>query len=300
MRRALAIGVITFIAGLAASAPAELHAQGQVIQTPPNRGGMTTSMGLPPTWRWSLGGTTGINRLEGQELTFYLNAGVYKDFLLAPVTSALGLLFEGYVGRRGSFETFGTGFDGGFRMSAYSPAIRFAGGYDYNFKDERGDFILSLIHPIQRGGIFTNGGSLRIDWLPTRAHTTNIGFHFPVGQRWVGVTRPRHDFVRLPEHDPPEVDVTPENGLDDAMENVRELAGWVNRVTVPFTDQWDGSKDDALRGVRRGDGGDPGAHGVERRSLLRRDAHCARGYRGLPRRAGARLLDRGVRARACR
>ena len=117
MRRPLTIGAIIFAFGSSVGAPGGLSAQGQVIQTAPNRGGTTTSMGLPPTWRWSLGGTTGIHRVEGQELTFYLNAGVYKD-LLAPVTAGLGLLFEGYAGRRGSFETFGTGFDGGFRISA--------------------------------------------------------------------------------------------------------------------------------------------------------------------------------------
>jgi hypothetical protein len=247
-RTASRAGVALFVAlVLAAVAPPGTTAQQTVIQTPPNRGGQTVSMGLPPTWRWSLGGTTGINRLEGNDLTFYLNAGVYKDFLLAPVTSALGLLFEGYVGRRGSFDTASESFDGGFRVSAYSPAVRFAGGYDYNFRDQRGDFILSLIHPIQRGGVFTDGGSLRIDWLPTRNHTTNVGFHFPVGQRWVGVTRPRHDYVRLPYNHPPEVPFAPDSALSGAMESVRELGRWVTRTTVPFTDQWDGSKDEALR-----------------------------------------------------
>ena len=89
-----------------------VNAQETIIQTPPNRGGTTLSMGLPPSWRWSLGGTTGVHRLDGNDLTFYLNGGLYKDFLLAPVTHALGLLFEGYVGRRGSFEQAGESFGG--------------------------------------------------------------------------------------------------------------------------------------------------------------------------------------------
>jgi hypothetical protein len=207
---------------------------------------MTTSMGLPPTWRFSLGGTTGLYRAEGDaQVNFLLNAGVYRD-LLPPVTAALGVLTEAYVGRRGNFDRFGEGFDGGFRIMAYSPATRFAGGYDYSFRDERGDFILSLIHPIQRGGIFTNGGSLRIDWLPGRGHTTGIGLHIPVGQRWVGVTRPRHDYVRLPEHELPRLEYEPLPALDEAVLSFSELGHWVNRLTVPFTDQWDGSKDRAL------------------------------------------------------
>jgi hypothetical protein len=239
------IGFVTL--AIFAGSPRPLTAQARVIQTPPNRGGSTLSMGLPPTWRWSLGGTTGINRVDTSELTFYVNGGLYKDFLLSPVTNALGLLTEGYVGRRGSFEKFGQGFDGGFRMSLYSPAARFAGGYDYNFKDQRGDFILSLIHPIQRGGIFTNGGSLRIDWVPARGHTTGFGFHFPIGQRWVGVTRPRNDYVRIPYSEPPEFLFAPDSTLIEAMAGVRDLGHWVNRTTVPFTDQWDGNKDEALQ-----------------------------------------------------
>jgi hypothetical protein len=242
-RHALA-GVLLLSAPALFSA-SEVRAQARVIQTPPNRGGQTLEMGLPPRFRFSLGASTGINRVEDPSLALYFNGGVYKD-LMSPVTAGLGILAEGYVGRRGSFETFGQGLDGGMRFSAYSPAARFAAGYDYNFKDQRGDFILSLIHPIQRGGIFTPGGSLRIDWLPTRGHTTAVGLHFPVGQRWVGRTRPRHDYVRIPYHEPPEIDFQPSTALSEAMESVRDLGHWVNRMTVPFTDQWDGSKDEAL------------------------------------------------------
>jgi hypothetical protein len=124
--------------------------------------------------------------------------------------------------------------------------VRFAAGYDYSFRDEEGDFILSLIHPIQRGGIFTNGGSLRVDWIPGRGHTTGIGLHIPVGQRWVGVTRPRHDYVRIPYHDLPELAYEPGPELTAAGASFGELGHWVNRLTVPFTDHWDGSRDQAL------------------------------------------------------
>jgi len=226
---------------------APLSAQETVIQTPPNRGGTTLSMGLPPTWRFSVGGTVGTYRRgEVNQVQFLVNGGVYKD-IMAPVTSALGLLTEVYGGRRGDFESFSEGWDAGFRLSAYSPAFRLAAGVDYSLGDGQGDFILSLIHPLQRGGIFTNGGSLRIDWLPGRGHTMGIGFHFPVGQRWVGTSRPRNDYVRIPDAELEPATYAPEASLRAASESTAELGRWVNRLTVPFTDQWDGDKDRALQ-----------------------------------------------------
>ena len=58
-------------------------AQQRVIQTPPNRGGFTTSMGLPPKWRWSVGATVGTHRRDGNELAMYLSGSFYKDNYLA-------------------------------------------------------------------------------------------------------------------------------------------------------------------------------------------------------------------------
>ncbi|HSM04033.1 MAG TPA: hypothetical protein VK858_05405 [Longimicrobiales bacterium] len=224
-----------------------LSAQEAVIQTPPNRGGTTVSMGLPPSWRFSLGGTVGTYRGgDVNQVQFLMNGGVYKD-LAAPVMSAFGLLGEAYGGRRGDFEDIGEGWDGGFRMLAYSPAFRLAAGVDYSFGEGEGDFILSVIHPLQRGGIFTNGGSFRVDWLPGRGHTLGFGFHFPVGQRWVGTSRPRHDYVRIPSAELEPAEYEPEAGLRTAAESTAELGRWVNRLTVPFTDQWDGDKDRAMQ-----------------------------------------------------
>jgi len=235
----LILGATLLQGGLAGAAA-------QPQQTPPNRGGLTTSMGLPPGWRFSLGGTVGTYRGEDEaQVNFLLNGGVYHDILLPSVTGALGVLTEGYVGRRGNFQDFGGGLDGGFRVMGYSPFARLAAGYDHSFRDDDGSFILSLIHPIQRGGIFTNGGSLRVDWLPGRGHTIGVGFHFPVGQRWVGVTRPRHDYVRLPSPELPDLTYEPTPALLEVAGSFAELGRWVNRLTVPYTDQWNASKDRA-------------------------------------------------------
>jgi hypothetical protein len=245
--RALLIsaGLLTFGGFSECTAPTSLAAQQKIVQTPPNRGGLTTSMGLPPTWRWSLGGSAAVHRRDDSAMAFYFAGGVYKD-LMSPVMAAIGVLAEGYVGRRGEFDSFVGGLDGGFRLQMYSPTARFAAGLDYNFADEEGDFILSLIHPIQRGGIFTNGGSLRFDWLPGRGHSTGIGVHIPIGQRWVGTSRPRNDHIPLADPELPVIEYVPSDELADAAANVDELGHWVNRLTVPFTDQWDSDKDESL------------------------------------------------------
>ena len=142
VRGVLTAGVA--VAGLLA-ADSRLAAQQTVIQTPPNRGGSTVSMGLPPTWRFSLGGTVGAYRGgDVNQVQFLVNAGVYRD-LAAPVMSAFGLLGEVYGGRRGDFEDAGEGWDGGVRMLGYSPAFRFAAGVDFSLGEGEGDFILSLI-----------------------------------------------------------------------------------------------------------------------------------------------------------
>jgi len=244
-RWALGSLVVVLVLSVQLPSASPLAAQQKVIQTPPNRGGFTTSMGLPPTWRWSLGGSAGIHRRDGSDVAFYFTGGVYKD-LMSPVMAAFGILAEGYVGRRGAFESYGDGFDGGFRLQGYSPTARFAAGLDYNFSDSEGDLILSVIHPVQRGGIFVNGASLRFDYLPGRSHTTGIGIHIPVGQRWVGTTRPRNDHIPLAAPTPPVIDFAPSADLIETVANMEQLGHWVNRLTVPFTDQWDGDKDKSL------------------------------------------------------
>ena len=224
---------------------ASAQQQPRVTQTPPNRGGFTTSMGLPPNWRWSMGASVGTHRRDGNELAMYFTGGFYKD-IMSPVMAAFGVIGEGYVGRRGSFENFGDGFDGGLRAGLFSPTARLGFGWDYNFKDSEADFFLSLIHPLQRGGIFTNGGSIRIDYLPGRSHSTSFGVHLPIGQRWLGVSRPRNDHVQLSDPEPPVIPFEPSDVLVQAVINTEDLAHWINRLTVPFTDQWDSDKEKSL------------------------------------------------------
>ena len=72
---------------------------------PPNRGGFTVSMGVPPTWTWAAGFSAGVHGGDDRA-TAYVNTGVYRD-LLNPMTAGLGILTEAYFGTRGTFA--GTG-----------------------------------------------------------------------------------------------------------------------------------------------------------------------------------------------
>jgi hypothetical protein len=211
---------------------------------PPNRGGFTVSMGPPPTWRWAVGFSAGAYGGEDPKLTAYGNAGVYRD-ILNPMTGALGVLGETYVGTRGAFSGSG-GVDGGGRISLFSPAVRLAFGVDYNFRDRDADFIVSLIHPFQRAGVFVPGGALRVDYLPGRNHSIGFGLRLPVGQPFLGKTRPRRDRVVLSDPEPPPIFLIPDSSLVDALSNASRYAHWVNRLTVPFTEQWARNLDVAL------------------------------------------------------
>ena len=129
-------------------------------------------MGVPPTWRWSLGFSARTHRRpdEDAQVGLYGTGGFYKD-IMNPMTAGLGVIGEGYFGQRGAFEGFIGGLDGGGRLGLFSPVARLAVGADYNVPDKELNFFVSLIHPLKRGGIFTGGGTIRIDYLPGRSHS---------------------------------------------------------------------------------------------------------------------------------
>jgi len=211
---------------------------------PPSRGGFTVSMGVPPTWTWAGGFSAGVHGRDESKVTAYANLGVYRD-LMNPMTAALGVLGEGYIGTRGTFTGAG-GVDGGGRLALFSPATRLAFGGDFNGRDREVDFFVSLIHPFQRGGILVPGGALRIDYVPGRGHSVNLGLRLPFGQPFVGRTRPRQDHIPLPDPEPPPIFLIPDSALVEALSDATEHAQWLNRLTVPFTDQWAWGADDAL------------------------------------------------------
>jgi len=217
---------------------------GQVVQ-PPNRGGFTVSMGVPPSWRWHAGASVGVYQREEGSAAFYAHGGFYRD-VVNPVTAGLGVMGEGYVGSRGSFSSVETGLDGGVRLGLHSPATRLGFGWDFNIRDAEADFYLSLVHPLRRGGIFTGGGTFRVDYLPGRGHSFTFGVQLPLGQRFLGKTRPRQDRVHMQDPEPPDLAVLPPADLREGMTQALAHAQWVTRLTVPYTDHWDGEEDRAM------------------------------------------------------
>ncbi len=213
---------------------------------PPNRGGFTVSMGMPPTWRWAFGFSGRTHRSPGEaQVAYYGSLGVYRD-IMNPMTAALGVTGDGYLGQRGIFNGVIGGLDGGGRVGLFSPVLRLALGADYNVRDDDLDLYFSFVHPLKRGGIFVGGGSAWIDYLPGRNHSAGVGIRLPIGQRFLGRTRALRDRVTLSDRRSPSVDYQPEAEVVTALGHARELGFWINRMTVPFTDHWNRNQDKAM------------------------------------------------------
>ena len=238
MRRVLLLACVSAAPALT---PRDAPAQDVL---PPNRGGFTVSMSSPPTWTWAAGFSAGVHGRDESKVTAYANTGFYRD-ILNPMTASLGVLSEAYVGTRGSFSGAGS-MDGGGRLALFSPVARLAFGADYNAQDTEVDFFASIIHPFQRGGILVRGGALRVDYLPGRGHSVSVGLRLPLGQPFLGRTRPRQDHVVLAAPELPPVFLIPDPALVDALASASTAAQWVNRLTVPFTEQWAWGSDGAL------------------------------------------------------
>jgi hypothetical protein len=207
----------------------------------PDEGGRVESMGQPPRIFPYAGLAAGAYRPSGDRIdpTGSLTLGAFYN-VLSPVAS-LGLAAEGYVGARG------TSVDGGFRGLLSLRPLRFGVGVDYNIRDNDPDLLLSFLHPLRRGGPFGLGGRLRIDYLPTRGHTFQVGFAIPLFQPWMGRTRPPRDHVRLslPKQGPERYDAV-DAQLAQALANVRDSADWINRFTTPFFDPAGGSREESV------------------------------------------------------
>ena len=185
---------------------------GAVAQEP------VVSMGQPPRWFPYAGATLALNELSEETSvggTAFL--GVQRP-LMNPITGGPTLAVEGYLGGAGGTIS---GVDGGFRAAVALPILFSQYGVDWNLRVERAQFFLSVIFPPVRGGLFGRGGQFRIDWIPARDQTVQLGVTMPVGQRWVGRTRPRRTDVPLPE--PPKE--RPTGASLDAGEGAEILAG---------------------------------------------------------------------------
>ncbi len=203
----------------------------QQVSLPENRG-LVRSMGFPRIWKPYLGPTIAWERrgLDG-EAAGEINLGVYKD-LVNPVIGAVGIAGEGYVSGGGDKV------DGGVRFLGVSRIFFMQGGVDYSLRNNDVDFLMSFTVPLRRGGPLGKGGNLRIDWFPGRNHSFSVGLSIPLGQPFMGKTRPPMDHVQLPGASCQDKSIyIPDPELQEALGHIWHAAKWINHLTIPFLDQ---------------------------------------------------------------
>ena len=114
---------------------------------PPERGGQTYSLGMPPVYKGRAGLETQIYRPQTDDgFAGYLNLGLSRD-LTSPVVGMAALRLEGYLGSRDR------DFDGGCRALLEIPSFYIGVGADYNGTDDMIDFLFQLDLPLRRGGM---------------------------------------------------------------------------------------------------------------------------------------------------
>jgi hypothetical protein len=201
-------------------------------QPVPEQGEWIKSMGFPQKWKPHIGALFDWNANgNGGSFGGEFHLGIYRD-ILNPISGIFGLTGEGYV------KSVGGKADGGLRLFGTINILHLQGGIDYSFEKDKGYFILSLLIPGIRGGPFGTGGRVRIDWIPKAGPTFSLGLEIPVGQKFMGKTRPRLDHVQLPKApEPEEVIYKPIPELEESLKKIRISADWINRFTTPFFDQ---------------------------------------------------------------
>lgn len=209
---------------------------GQARSLPPWDGGTTVSLGQPRPWKWTTGGGAGTELSgpapRGGTATFVEGRLALQHDFWNPLISIAALQTELYL-RSGR-----SGVDEGLRARLISPGFRVGAGVDYSRSDGNVAFSLVVNNPIRRGGLFSYGGWLRIDYVPARDHTLVIGVEQPIFRRIpVGRTRPGRDYVPLSHARRPPEQPKPDLVLERAIDPIREAADHIRRMSIPFLDQ---------------------------------------------------------------
>jgi hypothetical protein len=228
--------VLAVVIGLAAPS----MAPGQTTAAPPLPPEAIKSMGQPPTIKPYLAGQLTWNGKTDQVGGLGV-AGLYKDLVL-PVSGGLGISAEGYFGGSNS------DWDGGGRLMLTSRLLFLNLGVDYNAQMERADFIIGFNPYLRRGGLFGTGGNFRIEWIPTRGHSFNVGFQLPL-EPHMGKTRAAKPYATLPEGEAPGVITLPEASYE-ALESMRHAGRWLVANANLFTDDDDASYQGAMESFR--------------------------------------------------
>ena len=187
------------------------------------------SLGQPSTWKPFAGLSFGAGREGDRDVNTYLgDLGVFRD-IGRPLKGLLGWQAEAYAGSTGGK------LDGGGRFLLRSQLLFVGGGVDYNLRREDLRGIVSFIFPPVRGGMFTRGGQIRVDWLPGEDDLILAGINFPLAQPRIGVSRPKEVEVAVPAKTgrTGRTGRTDETGERDSVleQQLEELEGAARRVT---------------------------------------------------------------------
>jgi hypothetical protein len=119
-----------------------------------------------------------------------------------------------------------------------------ASDHSITHRKERADLI-SVHALVQRG---SSAWDVPPNYLPTRDHTFSVGYQIPLGEGWVGRTRPKTDHVKLLE--PAQRSMAGAGAVDpalsDALAHVRHAAEWQARCVAPFLDQKGDTREEVI------------------------------------------------------
>ena len=208
-------------------------------------GAKVQSMGFPSTWKPYVGASVLLsNTSTGTEIGGQGLIGMHKE-LMNPMAGGPALRGEAYLGGTSS------GVNGGGRLLLAIPVIWVAGGVDYSISLDQADFILSVLFPTTRGGFFHTGAEVRLDWLPARNQSFEVGVRIPIFQRFIGKSRQYTLEAQVPKPSPAlaRQHVAPAQ-LDSLMAAVYRPGLQLLRFSTFFDDKEGGSYDESLERMR--------------------------------------------------
>jgi hypothetical protein len=214
---------------LAVAVAGEVGAQAK----PPESGGFTAQLGQPHIRQLYHGLAGGFLLGDGHPLLVTeWHLGVYRD-LVNPLSGLLGIEGEVYAGTRRRR------FDYGVRAQFASRYFRLGLGIDLNVPDRRANLLVSLMHPLKRGGILLPGTEVRANYVPARDHLVSIGLERPLSRAIpVGTTRPRASTVKLARAATAPARVEHADAqLLAVLDTLSRSGHWITRLTLPFLDQ---------------------------------------------------------------
>jgi hypothetical protein len=197
---------------------------------PPWEGGLTNSLGQPPSIRWHAGGSIGGALGDGSAKPLAYGLAGFQKELMNPVTGLVGAALEGYAGFRAGVA------DGGARALLVSTTFRLTGGVDYNARDNRFRPFLGITMPVRRGGVFGAGSVLRAEWTPGAVRMSVLA---PIAQPLAGRTRQRRSHVGpdIPEVETRAIEAPSDPAeLDLVLANLAALVERLQTLIVPYID----------------------------------------------------------------